>query len=101
MNIRDIGGFHWDGANREKNWLTHRVAWFESEQAFFNDPLFIDPDITHSKNEERFSALGRTNSNRLLFISFTIRHNFIRIISARPMSRAERRFYEKSFKENT
>ncbi|MDP2630500.1 MAG: BrnT family toxin [Candidatus Uhrbacteria bacterium] len=97
MKIRDIVGFDWDTANREKNWLKHKVAWAESEQAFFNEPLLIDPDINHSSQEKRFHALGRTNDGRLLFISFTIRANSIRIISARPMSRLERKTYEENF----
>ncbi|MBI4250195.1 BrnT family toxin, partial [Candidatus Uhrbacteria bacterium] len=86
MNASDIIGFEWDVANREKNWLKHKVAWFECEQVFFNEPLFVDPDINHSFHEVRFRALGSTNNGRFLFLSFTIRKGLIRIISARPMS---------------
>lgn len=94
MNIKDVIGFDWDLGNREKNWFKHKVAWFECEQIFFNEPLFIDPDIDHSLHELRFRALGKTHTNRLIFLSFTIRKGFIRIISARPMSRLERKIYE-------
>jgi uncharacterized protein len=38
--------------------------------------------------------LGQTDARRLLFIVFTIRDDLIRVISARPMSRRERRVYE-------
>lgn len=97
MSARDILGFDWNDANREKSWVKHKVTWVESEQIFFNEPLFIDSDIDHSSREERFRVLGKTNNSRLLFVSFTIRENFIRIISARPMSRVERKIYEENF----
>ncbi len=38
-------------------------------------------------------ALGRTEANRLLFISFTIRGHLVRVISARDMTRRESRTY--------
>jgi uncharacterized DUF497 family protein len=88
-----IISFERDDGNRAKNWTKHRVSWSECENAFFNDPLFILPDPKHSDKEERFHALGHTNNNRLLFISFTIRKERIRVISAREMSRRERRIY--------
>jgi len=47
-------------------------------------------------NEKRYLALGSTNSGRCLTIVFTIRKkNLIRVISARDMSRKERKAYEK------
>ena len=85
--------FEWDEGNKTKNWAEHRVSWSECENVFFNDPLFILPDPRHSNKEERYYALGHTNNNRLLFISFTVRKERIRVISAREMSRRERRIY--------
>ena len=46
--------------------------------------------------ENRYYLLGRTNNNRQMFITFTIRLNLIRVISARDMSRKEREIYEKN-----
>jgi uncharacterized protein len=88
-----ILSFDWDDGNRTKNWTRHEVSWLECENVFFNDPLFVLPDPTHSKQKERFHALGHTNHGRLLFISFTVRKERIRVISAREMSRRERRAY--------
>ena len=85
--------FEWDEGNRAKNWTKHRVLWQECEDVFFNEPLFILPDIKHSDKEERYHALGHTNKDRLLFVSFTIRKGNIRVISAREMSRKERNIY--------
>lgn len=95
MGIEDIIGFEWDDGNQKKNWLKHKVAWLECEQVFFNEPLFVVPDVDHSSCESRFWALGRTDGDRLLFLSFTVRKGLIRIISARPMSRLEKKIYEK------
>jgi uncharacterized DUF497 family protein len=49
----------------------------------------------------RYYALGQTDASRLLFIVFTIRDALIRVISARPMSRRERRIYGHAKEEAT
>ena len=94
MNLFDCTGFDWDKTNIEKNWQKHRVNPFECEEAFFNEPLYVFEDKKHSEKENRFYALGRTSSNRLLFIVFTIRGRLIRVISVRNMSRKEREVYK-------
>jgi len=86
-------GFQWDKDNIEKNWLKHRVSPVECEQVFFNRALFAE-DVKHSQREKRHYALGLTDERRLLFVAFTIRRNLIRVISARNMSKKERRIYE-------
>ena len=86
-------GFQWDKDNVEKNWLKHKVSPFECEQVFFNNALFAE-DIKHSQREKRHYALGLTDDKRLLFVAFTIRKNRIRVISARDMSKKERKAYE-------
>ena len=87
-------GFNWDEGNVNKNWEKHGVADFECEEIFFNQPLIVRGDPKHSQHEARFYALGRTDSNRLLFVAFTVRRKLIRVISAREMTRKERRVYE-------
>ncbi len=100
--LNDCVGFEWDSNNINKNWDKHRVTPTESEQLFFNKPLFIADDIKHTEKELRFYALGKTDSNRFLFIAFTIRNKKIRVISSRDMNKKERRIYEKQIiKENS
>jgi hypothetical protein len=91
--LRQCTGFAWDIGNIDKNWLKHKVNPTECEQIFFNHPLVIQDDIIHSKTEQRFYALGKTDLKRTLFIAFTVRNNLIRVISARDMSRKEREAY--------
>ena len=86
-------GFQWDLGNASKNWDKHRVTDGEAEEIFFNDPLVAGVDLLHSREERRFYALGRTDSQRHLFVAFTIREDFIRVISARDMTAREVRRY--------
>jgi len=89
----DFEGFDWGGGNAEKNWERHRVMPLEAEQVFFNYPLLAQADEAHSVQERRFFVLGQTDEGRELFVSFTMRVKRIRVISARDMSRQERRIY--------
>lgn len=93
MDIKDCTGFDWDKSNQDKNLIKHNVSHYEAEQIFFNNPLIISSDEKHSDNEIRYYALGRTDANRLLFLSFTLRESLIRVISARDMSKKERIIY--------
>lgn len=95
--ISNCTGFDWDDGNSEKNWILHQVSRNECEQVFFNAPIAVGEDIFHSQSEKRWFLLGKTDTNRQLFLVFTIREKLIRIISARDMSKQERRIYnEKS-----
>lgn len=87
-------GFQWDDGNATKNWDKHDVSQIECEQVFFNRPLLVKRDKKHSLSECRYYALGMTDAGRFLFIAFTIRTDKIRIISARDMTRSERRRYQ-------
>lgn len=94
-------GFDWNDANRQKNWQRHRVAWWECEEMFFNQPLYILPDQKHSISERRLYALGMSNAGRMLFIVFTQRNKKIRIISARDMNKKERKVYVEKAQEDS
>ena len=88
-------GFDWDEGNLLKNWERHGVTVAECEQVFFNRPLLAKPDERHSLSEPRFYVLGQADSGRRLFVVFTVREQYIRVISARDQSRRERRSYER------
>ena len=89
-------GFEWDEGNLLKNREKHGVSAPECEPVFFNKPLITGSNKKHSQQETRFFALGQTDTERLLFVVFTIRNGLIRVISARNMNRKERKVYEKS-----
>ncbi len=92
FDINNVAGFDWDEGNLLKNWERHQVAHVECEQVFFNLPLMMQP-AAKQPEEERYLVLGQTNKKRRLFIVFTMREERVRVISARDMSRKERKLY--------
>ena len=94
MSLPEFKGFVWDEGNVNKNWESHRVSPHEAEQVFFNRPLFVADDVKQSGAERRYFVLGQTDDDRPLFIAFTLRGDLIRVISARDMSRRERKVYQ-------
>lgn len=99
--LLECAGFDWNESNTGKNIEKHKVLPFECEQTFFNKPFIVADDEKHSRLEKRFYALGKTDAGRRLFIAFTVRKTLIQIISARDMSRKERKEYEIYEKENS
>lgn len=91
--LAGLEGFEWDAGNSDKNWRNHQVRQAEAEQVLLNRPVVFAADVKHSRAEARFFTLGRTDNGRHLAIVFTTRGTRVRVISARPMSRAERRAY--------
>jgi uncharacterized DUF497 family protein len=98
IDLNQISGFDWDDGNSRKSADKHGVSQAEAESVFFNDPLIVAEDATHSETERRLNALGKTAQNRLLHVTFTLRQNgtMIRVISAREMHRKERKAYEQA-----
>ncbi len=88
--------FEWDVRKGRSNLAKHGVG-FEEASTIFGDPLSLTiPDPVHSLREERYITMGRAFTGKLLVVVHTERGNNIRIISARPASRRERKFYEKA-----
>ena len=94
VSLPEFKGFEWDEGNVNKNWDSHRVSPHEAEQVFFKHPLIVADDVRHSRIERRYFVLGQTDNNRALFVAFTVRGDRIRVISARDMSRRERKVYQ-------
>ena len=97
IDFTKITEFDWDEGNVRKN-DKYGVSMAEAEQVFFNEPLLVIDDTKHSQGECRFHALGKTNEDRALHITFTLRNagESILVISARDMHRKERKIYEQA-----
>ena len=97
IDFTKIIEFDWAEGNVRKN-DKHGVSTAEAEQVFFNQPLLVIDDTKHSQGECRFHALGKTNEERTLHITFTLRNagERIRVISAREMHKKERKIYEQT-----
>lgn len=86
--------FEWDRRKAETNLRKHGID-FEEAQTIFTDPLAMtisDPD--HSDDEDRFIDIGISSNQQLLVVSYTERGHYIRLITARRATPAERRVYE-------
>ena len=86
--------FEWDRKKAKYNLRKHGVS-FEEASSVFGDVLatvYDDPD--HSADEKRFLTVGTSVRGRLLHVAFADRDTRIRIISARMVTRREKRMYE-------
>jgi uncharacterized DUF497 family protein len=89
--------FEWDPRKDAANRRKHKLG-FREGATIFGDPLATTfPDIEHSAVEQRFLTIGTSASGRLLVVAHTERGEAIRIISARPATLGERRFYEEEY----
>lgn len=85
--------FAWDPKKAAANVAAHGVS-FEEALTCFYDPYqvaFYDPD--HSEREDRELLIGHSNRGRLLLVSYTLRRQTVRLISARKATRTEARTY--------
>ena len=86
--------FQWDPEKAERNLRVHGVT-FEDASSVFGDPLAASmPDPLHSEDEWRFVTIGLCSSGRLLVVVHVNRGEIVRIVSARPATRGEKRKYE-------
>jgi uncharacterized protein len=87
--------FEWDEKKARSNSRKHGVRFEEASTIFADARSLTIPDPAHSEVEERFVTMGSSHRGKLLVVVYTERGNNIRIISARPANRRERRVYEK------
>jgi uncharacterized DUF497 family protein len=81
--------FEWDADKFRANVRKHGVT-FEEARSCFYDPrqiVFYDPD--HSDDEDRELLIAHSNQGRVLIVSYTMRTDLIRIISARKATKSE------------
>jgi hypothetical protein len=88
--------FEWDLRKDAANRRKHGVGFREATTTF-GDPLAVTfPDADHSLSEHRFLTIGASASGRMLVVAHAENDGTIRIISARPVTRRERSFYEEA-----
>ena len=86
--------YEWDPQKAEANKRKHGISFHEAATVF-GDPLaitFTDPD--HSIDEYRYLTFALSKFDRFLVVSHADKGDKVRIISARLMTRQERRIYE-------
>jgi len=86
--------FDWDSRKARRNLRKHGIDFNEASTVFADTLSITIPDPDHSEDEERWVTMGLSNRQRLLVVVHTEEGETIRIISARPADRLERRKYE-------
>lgn len=86
--------FEWNLKKATANLRKHDVSFEEASTVFEDDLSLTGEDPDHSVGENRLVTFGLSNKGRLLVVSHTDRQDRIRIISARPATRSERKLYE-------
>jgi uncharacterized protein len=87
--------FDWDQWNVQKNESKHGVSRLEAESTFYDLHYRLFEDQRHSsRTETRYILYARSLEARVLMVDFTRRGRKVRIITARPASRKERRIYD-------
>jgi len=90
-----ITGLIWFSSIIEKLELKHNVKQDEVKEVFASHPQFRFVEKGHRSGENVYAALGQTNAGRDLIIFFVYKKDGrALILSARDMTRAERRKHE-------
>jgi uncharacterized DUF497 family protein len=71
--------FEWDESNL-RHVARHKIDRSEFEQAMANDPILVD--FSDESGEDRWYALGATDTLRVLFMVFTYKGERIRPVTA-------------------
>ena len=84
--------FDWDNFKAKDNYAKHGVS-FELARDVFKDPFAIEfLDDRQDYGEERYVIIGMVQSH-VLYVGYTERKDFCRIISARRATKHEQEFY--------
>ena len=88
--------FGWDPRKSATNLRKHGVSFAEAGTVFGDELSITVPDPNHSDQEERFLTIGWSNLHRLLMVAHADRGESLRIISARELTKTERKAYEEA-----
>ena len=84
--------FEWDDTKAAQNYADHGVT-FDTATEIFKDPFAIERlDDRLDYGEDRFIIIGMVDDH-VLCVTYTLRNEIIRIISARGAEPHERRRY--------
>lgn len=84
--------YEWDDDKNRKNVEKHGID-FETAKRIFDSPIVSRRDLRKDYNEIRYVSIGIIDQVAMIVVVHTNRQGRIRLISARPASRRERRIY--------
>lgn len=88
--------FEWDLRKDSANQRKHGVGFAEATTVFDDSLSVTIPDTDDIIGEERFVIVRMSSKRSLLIVVLTSRRERIRLISARPATKHERRKYEET-----
>ena len=88
--------FEWDKTKAATNLGKHGVSFDEAATVFLDSLALSGPDPDHAGDDSRYITFGMSRLGRLLTVSHTYRPGAFRLISARRVTRAERKLYEEA-----
>ncbi len=88
--------FDWDPAKAGENVKRHDVSFDEATTVFFDELAKVAADPDHSDDEDRFIIVGFSSRHRHLLVvhCYRDRDEVIRLISARTLTKKERKKFE-------
>ena len=87
--------FEWDKDKAKINLRKHDISFNEAKTVFEDTYSLTLDDPTHSILEDRFLTIGYSSQNRLLLVVHAERQENIRIISARRVTKHEKKSMNK------
>ena len=85
--------FEWDSKKASANLKDHGIS-FETASEVFLDPFVQVVDEEIVDDEDREAVVGMTVDWRLVYVIYVFREEVVRIISARLVTKVERKRYE-------
>lgn len=94
--------FEWDQAKNRRNQQKHRISFEDAALVFQDEDCLLVPDRIDPSGEQRWHAIGAvytaSQMAAILLVAHVLREDhdgeeIIRIISARPAEKHERRRY--------
>lgn len=89
--------FEWDDAKNDANIAKHGVS-FEMAVGILDRPVLTLFNRVTEYGETRQMSIGRLGDIVMLAVIHTDRDGRVRLISARPASRRERKYYEQTLR---
>ena len=83
--------FEWDDNKAKINKIKHGVSFKVAAKVFDDENRYEQFDSEHSWEEDRWQVIGKVDD--ILFVVYTERGDYTRLISAREATATERRIY--------
>ena len=85
--------FEWDEIRIQTNIRNHGIG-FDTAKRIFEGTVATSTDRRRAYVDDRHISIGRVQPGALIVVAQTKRRGRVRLISARPASRKERRLYD-------